>query len=74
MLSNHVNSSFEHVLHLYGLHLVSTYKYEICNCLFYNISYLLDNHLSSLQLGKNNMTYLNQCLLLNTKKTQQCHI
>jgi hypothetical protein len=73
-LSNLVNSSFEHVLHSYGLLLVSTYKYEIGNCLFYGIYYLLDNHLSYLQLGKNNMAYLNQCLLLNTKETQQCRI
>jgi hypothetical protein len=65
---NLVNSSFEHVLHSYGLHLVSTYKYEIGNCLFDSISYLLDNHLSSLRLRQNNMAHLNQCLLLNTKK------
>jgi hypothetical protein len=47
---NFVDSSFEHVLHSYGLHLVSTYKYEIGNYYFYFISYLLDNHLSSLEL------------------------
>jgi len=47
---NIVDSSFEHVLHSYGLHLVSTYKYEIGNYYFYFISYLLDNHLSSLEL------------------------
>ncbi len=28
---NLVDSSFEHVLHSYGLHLVSTYKYELSN-------------------------------------------
>jgi hypothetical protein len=28
-LLNLVDSSFEHVLHSYGLHLVSIYKYEI---------------------------------------------
>jgi hypothetical protein len=44
------NIDFEHVLHSYGLHLVSTYKYEIGNYYFYFISYLLDNHLSSLEL------------------------
>jgi len=27
-LLNFVDSSFEHLLHSYGLHLVSTYKYE----------------------------------------------
>jgi hypothetical protein len=32
--SNIVNSSFEHVLHSYGIHIISTYKYEGCNCLF----------------------------------------
>jgi hypothetical protein len=69
-----LDSSFEHVLHSYGFHLVSTYKYEICNCLFYCISYLLDNHLSSFEMKKNIMAHLNQCLLLNIKKNQQCRI
>ncbi len=63
---NLVDSSFEHVLHSYGLHLISTYKYETCNCFLNFISYLLDNHLSSLELRQNNMAHLNQCLLLNT--------
>jgi hypothetical protein len=57
-LLNLVDSSFEHVLHSYGLHVVSTYKYEISNCLFDFISYLLDNHLSSLELRQNNMAHL----------------
>jgi hypothetical protein len=29
---------------------------------------------SSIQLKQNNMTHLNQCLLSNTKNSQQCHI
>jgi len=58
-LLNHFDSSFEHVLHSYGLHLVSTYKYEIGNCLFYFLSYLLDNHLLSFKLRQNNMAHLN---------------
>jgi len=33
------------------------------------IIYLLDNHFSFIQLRKNNMAHLNQCLLLNIKKT-----
>jgi hypothetical protein len=33
-LLNLIDSSFEQVLHPYGLHLVSTYKYEISNYLF----------------------------------------
>jgi hypothetical protein len=41
---NLIDSSFEHVLHSYDLRLISTYKYEIGNCLFDSISYLLDNH------------------------------
>ncbi len=40
--------------------------------LFYIL--LLNNHLSSFEMGQNNIAHLNQCLLLNTKKTQQCHI
>ncbi len=63
-----IDSSFEHVLHSYGLHLISTYKYEIDNYLFDSIFYLLDNHLSSLELKQNNMAHLNQCLLLNIEK------
>ncbi len=53
-----VDSSFEHVLHSYNLHLVLTYKYEISNCLFDSIFYLLDNHLSSLELKQNNIAHL----------------
>jgi hypothetical protein len=64
--------SFEHLLHSYGLCLVSTYEYEIC--FFEFIFYLLNNHLSSLQLRQNSMAHLNECLLLNIEKTQQCHI
>jgi hypothetical protein len=73
-LLNLFDSSFEHLLHSYGLHLVSTYKYEIGNYLIDFIFYLLDNHLSSLELRQNNMAHLNQCLLLYIEKTQQCHI
>jgi hypothetical protein len=73
-LSNLVDSSFEHVLHSYGFHLVWMYKYEIGNCLFDYIYYLLDNDLSFLQLKQNNVAHLNECLLLNIEKTQQCHI
>ncbi len=68
ILSNFVDSSYEHVLHSYGLCLVVTYKYEIGNCFFYHIYFLLDNHFSSLQLRQNNMAHLNQCLLLNIEK------
>jgi len=46
-LLNLIDSSFENLLDSYGLHLVLTYKYEISNCFFDFISYLLDNHLSS---------------------------
>jgi hypothetical protein len=67
-------SPFGHVLHSYGFRLVSTYKYETCNYLFNSISYLLDNHLSSLQLRQISMTHLNECLLVNTKITQECRI
>jgi hypothetical protein len=73
-LLNLVDSSFEHVLYSYGFHLVSKHKYEIANCLFDSISYLLDNHLSSFELKQNSKAILNQCLLLNIEKTQQCYI
>jgi hypothetical protein len=68
-LSNLVDPSFEHVLHSYGLCLVSTYKYEISNYLFYFIYYLLDNHLSYLQLRQNSMAHLNESLLLIFRKS-----
>jgi hypothetical protein len=55
---NLVDSSFEHVLHSYSLHVVLTYKYEIGSCLFDSISYLLDNHLSSFELRENSMAYI----------------
>jgi hypothetical protein len=58
---NLVDSSFEHVLHSCGLHLVSTYKYEIGNYFFDFMFYLLDNHFSSLELKLNSMAHLNQC-------------
>lgn len=49
--SNLVHSSFEYLLHLYDLHLVSRYKlYEASNYLFNSIYYLLNNQSSSLQL------------------------
>jgi hypothetical protein len=64
----------KHVLHSYGFHLVSTYKYDIGNCLFYFMSYLWNNHLSFLELRQNNMAHLNWCLLLNVWKAQQCRI
>jgi hypothetical protein len=67
-LLNLVDSSFEHVLHSHGLHLVSKYKYEINNYLFDSISCLLDNHVSFLELNQNNMAHLNPCLLLNIKE------
>jgi hypothetical protein len=57
---NLVDSSFEHVLHAYDFHLVSTYKYEIGNWLFGSISYLLDNHLSTLKVRQNNMAHVNR--------------
>ncbi len=72
-ISNLVNSSFEHVLHLYGFHIVSTYTYEVSNCIFDFISYLLDQ-LSSFEMSQNSMTNLNIFLLLNIKKAQQCCI
>ncbi len=61
----HFDSSFEHVLHSYGLHIVSTCKYEVNNYCFDSISYLWNNQLSSFQVRQNNMAHLNQCLLLN---------
>ncbi len=43
-LLNLIDSLFEHVLHSYGLHLVSTYKYEISKKTIDSIFYLLDTH------------------------------
>jgi len=55
-ISNLVNLSFEHVLHSYGIHIVSTYTYEVGNCIFDFISYLLDQ-ISSLEVSQNSMTH-----------------
>jgi hypothetical protein len=68
--SNIVNSSFEHVLHSYGFHLISTYTYEVGNYFFDSIFYWLENQLSFLQVKQNSMTHLSQISLLNTKKAQ----
>ncbi len=68
-LLNLIDSSFEYVLHSYGLHLISIYKYEIGNYLFDSIFYWSDIHVSSFELKQNNMAHLNQCLLLNIRKT-----
>jgi hypothetical protein len=72
--SNLVNPSFEHVLHSYDFCKISTYKYEVKKYFFDSISYLLNNQLSYLKVRHNNMAHLNQCLLLNVEKIQQCHI
>ncbi len=70
ILSNLFYPSFEHVLHSCGLCLVSTYKYEINNCFLNFISYCLYKFLSSFQLTQNNITHLNQYLLLNIETTK----
>lgn len=62
-----IHSLFEHLLHSYNLHLVSTYKYEVGNCLFNFISYLLNNQLSS-SSGTKSYGIFKSMLLLNTKK------
>jgi uncharacterized protein (DUF934 family) len=49
--------SFNDVLSSNNLHLVSTYKYDVGNCLFDSISYLLKCSLTSLQIRQNNMQY-----------------
>jgi hypothetical protein len=64
--------SFNDVLISSNLCLVSTYKYDVGNCLFAFISYLLKCSLTSLQIKKNSMQYSKQCLTLNTQKTQEC--
>jgi hypothetical protein len=66
---NLVDSSFEHILHWYGRHLVSIWKYEIGKKKLDSRTYLLNNHLSSFELRQNNMVDLNQCLLLNKKNS-----
>jgi hypothetical protein len=62
--------SFNDVLSSSNIHLVSTYKYDVGNCLFDFISYLLKCLLTSLQIKWNSMQYLKQCLTLNTQNTR----
>jgi hypothetical protein len=50
--------SFDDVLISSNLCLVSTYKYDVGNCIFDSISYLLKCSLTSLQIKQNNMQYL----------------
>jgi hypothetical protein len=50
--------SFDDVLISSNLCLVSTYKYDVGNCIFDSISYLLKCSLTSLQTKQNNMQYL----------------
>jgi len=52
-----VDSSFEHVLHSYGFHLISTYTYEVGNFFFDSFNWL-ENQLSFLQVKQNSMTHL----------------
>jgi hypothetical protein len=68
LVLNIVDSSLEPALHSYGLHLILAYKYEKGNYFLKFMSYLLDNHLSSLQLTQNSMAHSYKCLLLNTEK------
>ncbi len=60
--------SFNDVLSSNNLCLVSTYMYDVGNCLFDSISYLLKCSLTSFQIKQNSMQYLKQCLTLNSQK------
>jgi hypothetical protein len=62
-LLNIVDSSLGPALQSYGLHIILTYKYERSNYFKNFMFYLLDNHLSYLELRQNNITHSNQCLL-----------
>jgi uncharacterized protein (DUF934 family) len=42
--------------------------YDVGNCLFDSISYLLKCSLTSFQIKQNSMQYLKQCLTLNSQK------
>jgi hypothetical protein len=50
--------SFNDVLFSSNFRLVSTYKYDVGNCLFDFIFYLLKSSLTSLQIKENSMQYL----------------
>jgi hypothetical protein len=66
-----------HIYHLnmYYIHMVFFwFQHTNMKYVFKFISYLLNNHLSSFQLRQNSMAHLNECVLLNIKKTQQCLI
>jgi hypothetical protein len=69
---NIFDSSFEFVLCSYEFFLVSTYKHEIRNCLFYYLFYLLDDQLLSLQVKQISIAHLNHFLLLNEKNKKCC--
>jgi len=69
LLLNIVDSLLKPALHSYGLHLILAYKYERGNYFKNIMSYLLDNHLSSLELRQNNMAHSNK-FIIEYRKTQ----
>jgi hypothetical protein len=69
-----MSPSFGEVLLLSKLCLNSRYHYEVGNCLFDSISYLMKYSISSLSLRQNSMNYLKHCLILNIPKAQQCQL
>jgi hypothetical protein len=60
-----VSLSFEEVLLLSKLYLNCRYHYEVGNCLFDSVSYLMKYSISSLSYRENSMNYLKYCLILN---------
>jgi hypothetical protein len=60
--------SFNDVVYSCNLHLISSYSYDVGNCLFDSIFYLLEYSLTSLQIRQNNMQYLKECLASTTEK------
>ncbi len=60
-------ASFNDILYLCNFRLV-TYNYEVDNCLFDSISYLLKYLLTSFQIKQNNIQHLIECLTLHTQK------
>jgi len=55
-----------------GLWRIINFHYNVGDCYFYVISYLLKYSLTSLAIWQNSMGYLQECLVFGTLKALNC--
>ncbi len=56
-----------------GLKRIINFYYNVDDCLFDAITYLLKYAISSKMIGINSMSHLQECLTLGTPKGLKCH-